>query len=28
MEQVFGKWTFDPGQPGRMTVEVDLRPPK
>ena len=29
MERVFGKWTFDPlGIPGRMTVDVDIRPPR
>jgi protein TonB len=29
MEQAFGGWTFDPlGIPGRMTVDVDIRPPQ
>jgi TonB family protein len=27
MRQVFEKWTFDPpGRPGRMTIEVQIRP--
>jgi TonB family protein len=29
MERSFGRWTFDPlGIPGRMTVDVDIRPPQ
>jgi TonB family protein len=29
MAQAFANWTFDPlGIPGRMTVDVDIRPPK
>lgn len=29
MQQAFEKWTFDPlGVPGRMTVQVDIRPPE
>ncbi len=28
MAQAFANWTFDPlGIPGRMTVDVDIRPP-
>ena len=29
MAQVFGKWRFEPlGIPGRMTVDVNIRPPQ
>jgi TonB family protein len=29
MEQAFSRWTFDPlGIPGRMTVEVEVKPPR
>ena len=29
MMEAFAQWTFDPpGIPGRMTIDVDLRPPQ